>query len=99
MMLHLDPVLSRRAFLGRLSGLGAIALCDLTQDKVASRPSPRARSVIYLNQTGAPSQFDTFEHKPLLLELHQKPVPKEYLAGQRFAFIAQGQQTSVLASP
>ncbi len=70
-------------------------------DPLAPKPphfKARARAVIYLNQTGAPSQFDTFEHKPRVVELNGKPVPKEYLEGQRFAFIKEGQQPNVLAS-
>ena len=36
---------------------------------------PRAKRVIFLYQYGGPSQVDTWDYKPLLTELHGKPVP------------------------
>jgi hypothetical protein len=36
---------------------------------------PRAKRVIFLFQYGGPSQVDTWDYKPLLTELHGKPVP------------------------
>lgn len=82
-MLH-DQYLSRRAFLQRAGlGCGALALTTLLHDEgvlaaegnlnplAARQPhySPRAKSVIWLFQTGSPSQVDTFDHKP---ELHKR---------------------------
>ncbi|MEO6709674.1 MAG: DUF1501 domain-containing protein, partial [Planctomycetota bacterium] len=110
----LRAVTRRQLFARAGMGLGAIALGSLlerrglggTAPQVRGDPlapklphfQPRAKSVIYLNQTGAPSQFDTFEKKPLLAELDGKPVPKEYMSGQRFAFIKDGEQPNVLDS-
>ena len=97
----LQPELTRRAVLGRLFGLGPLALAAMLREERpgARSPAARARAVIWLNMTGAPSQFDTFEHKPLLAELHGKPVPDEYMREQRFAFIAADKRPNVLASP
>lgn len=56
----------------------------------ALRDSPlkaRARRVIYLHMTGAPSQLDLFDYKPALVKLNGKDCPKEFLEGRRFAFI------------
>jgi hypothetical protein len=36
---------------------------------------PRAKRVIFLYQYGGPSQVDMWDYKPLLAELHGKPVP------------------------
>jgi len=41
---------------------------------------PRAKRVIFLYQYGGPSQVDTWDHKPLLSQLHGKPVPAEIKA-------------------
>ena len=47
----------------------------------------RAKSVIYLFMAGAPSQLELFDHKPSLAKYNGKPVPKEILGGQTYAFI------------
>jgi hypothetical protein len=41
---------------------------------------PRAKRVIFLYQYGGPSQVDTWDYKPLLKELHGKPMPAEIRA-------------------
>lgn len=40
----------------------------------------RAKNVIFLFQNGGPSQVDTFDYKPLLAELADKPVPESLKA-------------------
>jgi hypothetical protein len=68
---------SRRRFLEQAGhGLGSIALASLLQQKteaeefVPRNPSPhfapKAKSVIWLFMTGAPSQVDTWDYKPEL---------------------------------
>jgi hypothetical protein len=47
----------------------------------------RARSVIYLDMSGAPPQQDLFDYKPKLNQLNMQPCPDDLLKGQRFAFI------------
>lgn len=47
----------------------------------------KAKRVIYLHMVGAPSQLDLFDYKPVLKKFDGKDCPKEYLEGQRFAFI------------
>lgn len=49
--------------------------------------APRAKRVIYLHMTGAPSQLELFEHKPVLTKYDGKDCPESFLAGKRFAFI------------
>ena len=79
---------SRRSLLqGFGLGLGSIALTDLlARDSVAglsggnSRPSgnptPRAKRVIFLFQSGGPSQLDLFDFKPRLKAEHGKELPE-----------------------
>jgi len=49
--------------------------------------NPKVKKIIYIHMIGAPSQFELFTHKPELVRLNGKDCPKEYLEGQRFAFI------------
>src|SRR5438094_1140009 len=49
--------------------------------------APKAKSIIYLDMSGAPPSLDMFDWKPKLAELNLKPCPEELLKGQRFAFI------------
>ena len=81
----------RRQFLSRSAlGFGSLAFAALDAgEATAARPpqgvnplAPRAphfeaaaTSVIFLFMAGGPSQVETFDPKPLLNELHGKPVP------------------------
>src|SRR5437773_8187685 len=38
--------------------------------------APRAKRVIYLFQSGAPSQLDLFDPKPKLIDLNGQPMPE-----------------------
>ncbi len=79
-----DPLdLTRRHFVGASAlGLGGLALRSILGD--ATPPVPqRARRVIYLFQSGGPSQFETFDPKPLLREHHGRPLPEAVRQGQR----------------
>ena len=60
----LDP--TRRQFLGRGSrlALGSLALESLLRGGALGREKAKAKRVIYLCQSGAPSQIDLFDHKP-----------------------------------
>ena len=64
----------RRQFLARSGGgLGMLALADLLQREDGARGThhrPRARRVVQLFMSGAASQCDSFDHKPLLLRRH-----------------------------
>src|SRR5439155_8616786 len=44
---------------------------------------PTARRVIYLFQSGAPSQMDLFDHKPALREMRGQDLPDSIRRGQR----------------
>jgi hypothetical protein len=45
----------------------------------------KAKRVIYLCMAGGPSQFETFDEKPKLAEMHGQPMPTSYTAGQPIA--------------
>src|SRR5450755_603370 len=89
---------TRRQFLKAGSlGLGAAAVAALTGDGKADTTNPlapkppslpaKAKRVIYLHMSGAPPQQELFDYKPKLVDLHMKPCPDDWLAGQRFPFI------------
>src|SRR4051812_7029457 len=40
--------------------------------------APKAKSVIFLFMEGGPSHIDLFDPKPLLAELHGKPIPPSF---------------------
>ncbi len=52
----------------------------------------KAKNVIYLFMTGAPSQLDLFDNKPLLAQLEGKPIPPDVVKDQRYAFIRRDAQ-------
>ena len=57
---------------------------------LAAKPShfaPKAKAVIHLFMAGAPSQLDLFDYKPSLAKYEGKPLPKEIIGNQRYAFI------------
>jgi len=49
--------------------------------------APKAKRIIYLFMSGAPSQLDLFDYKPDLLKYEGKPLPPSFTKGQRYAFI------------
>ncbi len=85
-----NPSCSRRAFLQQTAcGLGSIALSQLMQPATAAdtgllphslpQLASRAKNVIFIFMSGAPSQFDLFTPKPELARLHGQPVPQSFL--------------------
>jgi hypothetical protein len=45
----------------------------------------KAKRVIFLCMAGGPSQFETFDWKPKLKELHGQPFPESFTKGQQLA--------------
>jgi hypothetical protein len=54
---------------------------------------PKAKRVIYLCQSGAPSQIDTLDYKPTLEKLDGKELPAEIRMGQRLTGMTSGQSS------
>jgi hypothetical protein len=62
---------------------------------LASLPhfAPKAKRVIYLHQSGAPSQLDLFDYKPNLRKLQGTDLPNSVRNGQRITGMTSGQAT------
>ena len=99
--------LTRRHFFGRLStGIGAPALASLLMDDARADDSagvlphfaPKAKRVIYLFQSGAPSQMDLFDYKPKLANLRSSELPDSIRQGQRLTGMT-ATQTSFPVAP
>lgn len=52
---------------------------------------PRAKRVIYLFQSGGPSQLETFDYKPVLRERNGEPLPDSVRQGQRLTGMSANQ--------
>ncbi len=62
--------------------------------------APKAKRVIYLLQSGAPSQMDLFDYKPSLDKLHMTELPASIRKGQRLTGMTAGQKShTVVKSP
>ncbi|QDU80341.1 hypothetical protein Pla110_20680 [Polystyrenella longa] len=78
-----DPIFSRRQLLQTASsGFGMLALSSLMSDQSYAgtlAPEPhfpaKAKNVILCYMSGGASHIDTFDPKPLLKEMHGKPMP------------------------
>ena len=103
--------MGRRQFFQRFGvGLGSLALADMFAPGVARSArlnavdrlhhTARAKRVIFLFQSGGPSQMDLFDHKPVLQEKHGTQLPDEIRMGQRLTAMS-GNQSSLplVASP
>ena len=54
--------------------------------------APKAKRVIYLFMSGAPSQLDLFDYKPKMRELFDKDLPDSVRMGQRITTMTSGQK-------
>lgn len=62
--------------------------------------APKAKRVIYMLQSGAPSQIDLFDHKPSLKKLHLSELPESVRQSQRLTGMTAGQkQFPIIRSP
>ena len=96
--------INRRQFFGRCAtGIGTAALASLVNpdlfaanagDPMAPKPphfAPKAKRVIYLFQSGAPSQLDTLDYKPAMKALFDTDLPDSIRMGQRLTGMTSGQ--------
>jgi hypothetical protein len=58
----------------------------------------RAKRIIFLFQSGGPSQLDLFDHKPLLKARHGSELPAEIRQGQRLTAMSGNQSSLPLVS-
>ncbi|MBT3567390.1 MAG: DUF1501 domain-containing protein [Opitutae bacterium] len=93
-----SPVgLDRRTFLSRFGGgLGGLALANMLHAESGNglHHPAKAKRVIYLFQSGGPSQIDLFDHKPRLKEETGKELPDSIRKGQRLTGMS-GNQASL----
>ena len=96
--------INRRQFFGRAAtGIGAAALSSLLNPKAFGSENedpllpklphfaPKAKRVIYLFQSGAPSQLDLFDYKPEMTKLYDTDLPDSIRMGQRLTGMTSGQ--------
>jgi hypothetical protein len=78
---------TRRHFFSRAAaGLGTAALASLLrgEEKPAGPHfAPKARRIIYLFQSGGPSQMELFDYKPRLVDFQGQDLPASIRMGQR----------------
>lgn len=103
--------LSRRQLLSRVGmGLGGMALSEMlmkSQAGAAVVPGElsglhfpaRAKRVIYLFQSGGPSQAETWDYKPELKKRHGEDLPDSVRKGQRLTGMSGNQARLPLAGP
>ena len=108
---HILNQINRRDFLRRSAmGLGSIALSGLLNPSVLNADNggikgilrqphfvPKVKRVIYLFQSGAPSQLELFDYKPLLREMNGEELPPSIRDGQRLTGMTSGQKSFPLA--
>ena len=102
---------TRRKFLQQCgTGMGALALGSLLNEKLFAAPSkdavsaaipgphfaPKAKNIIYLFQSGGPSHLDLFDYKPELIKRDGQKMPDEILKNIRLAQI--GKNAALLGS-
>ena len=109
---RLQDSLNRRVFLrGSAMSIGTAALASLVvgespqaraQDEsigLAGFPHfpPKAKRIIYLFQSGAPSQMDLFDPKPTMEAQRGKDLPDSIRKGQRLTTMTSGQKNFPIA--
>ena len=96
--------MSRRQILKSFGmGLGSMALADMIGQSVlgASAAGPnfpaKAKRVIFLFQSGGPSQMDLYDYKPMLNERHGQELPASIRGNQRLTAMSGNQASLPLA--
>ena len=60
---------------------------------------PKAKRVIYLFQSGGPSQMELFDYKPKLYEMHGQEIPASVMGKNRVSGMVNNQYSFPLAKP
>jgi hypothetical protein len=109
MINELNQFMTRRQLFGLTAkgiGIGALASL-LAGDGMAATDKPggipglpglphfpaKVKRVIYLHQSGGPSQFETWDYKPALEKLHGMELPDSVRNGQRITGMTSGQSS------
>jgi hypothetical protein len=104
--------ITRRQFFGRtLWSVGGTALASLLSPSLFSAApvrrtseasllpqfAPKAKRVIYLFMSGAPSQMDLLDYKPTMQGFFDKDLPESVRMGQRLTTMTSGQERFPIA--
>ena len=107
-----QQAVTRRTFLQRAAGgIGLAALGSLLKEQGFAQPTasaigalpgfpnfaPKAKRIIYLFQSGAPSQMDLFDPKPALATKRGEELPASIRQGQRLTTMTSGQKSFPVA--
>ena len=100
--LRLADRLNRRTFLqASAAGIGTAALSSMLQSPVkaetAAHHPAKAKRIIYLFQSGAPSQMDLFDPKPVMADKRGSELPESIRMGQRLTTMTSGQASFPVA--
>jgi len=98
---------TRRQFLHTArTSVGVAALSSLLHQSGQAAASvqqphftPKAKRVVYLFQSGGPSQLELFDYKPQLKELHGSELPDSIRQGQRLTGMTSGQKSFPVIAP
>ncbi len=101
----MDETTRRHFFSTGAKGIGLAALASLFQQEGHAAPGlpglpqfpPTAKRVIFLHQSGGPSQLDTFDYKPGLEKHRGIELPDSVRMGQRITGMTSGQSTLPVA--
>src|SRR5690349_688045 len=76
-------------------GFGAQSTSDSKTGGLPGLPHfpPKAKRVIFLHQSGAPSQMELFDYKPKLVQLQGTELPDSIRQGQRITGMTSGQSS------
>jgi hypothetical protein len=112
-ILKFQDELNRRTFLKMTGGMGVAALFSLMGGNAFAAQggqkqrvggldglphfAPKAKRVIYLHQSGAPSQMELFDYKPHLADKRGEDLPASIRMGQRLTGMTSGQKTFPVA--
>ena len=97
---------TRRQLIGKgAKAVGLAALANLLEGDGAAAPmaglphhAPTAKRVIWLHQSGGPSQLDLFDYKPQLKKHHGTELPGSVRMGQRITGMTSGQASFPVAT-
>jgi hypothetical protein len=92
----LADLLGRDATAASVSPSPTLPLSPASAAALPSLPhfTPKAKRIIYLFQSGGPSQLDLYDYKPLLNQRHGEQLPDSVRGGQRLTGMS-GNQSSI----
>lgn len=108
---QLQDQFNRRTFLTRTGGVGLAALFGILSTEGSPQEgksigglnglphlAPKANRVIYLFQSGAPSQVELYDPKPSLVSLRGQDLPESVRMGQRLTGMTSEQKSLPVAN-